>query len=105
MLPSLKLHAGYGTFSSSNDAYKGSSQQIGATYTMGAWDFMGQYAKVDDKSTTNSDRKMVGLGVNYNLSKTARVYVRYDDINWATNKTEVAGSKQSRYALGVSKSF
>ena len=105
VLPNFKLHGGYGTFSSSNDAYKGSSAQIGATYTMGAWDFMGQYAKVDDKSTTDSDRKMVGLGANYNLSKTARIYARYDNIEWATNKAETAGNKQTRYVVGVSKAF
>ena len=105
VLPNLKLHGGYGTFSSTADTYKGSSTQIGATYTMGAWDLMGQYAKVDDKSTTNSDRKMIGLGVNYNLSKTARIYARYDNINWADNKAEVAGSKQNRFGLGVSKFF
>ena len=105
VLPNLKLHGGYGTFSSTADTYKGSSTQIGATYTMGAWDLMGQYAKLDDKSTTNSDRKMIGLGVNYNLSKTARIYARYDNINWADNKAEVAGSKQNRFGLGVSKFF
>ena len=105
VLPNFKLHGGYGTFSSSTNAYKGNSAQIGATYNMGAWDIMGQYAKVDDKSTTDRDRKMVGLGVNYNLSKTARVYARYDNIDWASNKAEAAGSKQNRFALGMSKSF
>jgi len=92
VMPALKLHAGFGTFSSSNDAYKGKSQQFGATYTTGAWDIMGQIAKVDDQSANDADRKLTGLGVNYNLSKTARVYARYDSINYATNK---AASKAS----------
>ena len=105
VMPALKLHAGYGTFSSSNDAYKGKSQQIGATYTTGAWDILGQMAKVDDQSTNDADRKLTGLGVNYNLSKTARVYVRYDSINYASNKAAFEGSEQKRYALGVSKAF
>ena len=104
-LPNLKLHGGLGTFSSSNDLYKGTSAQIGATYSMNAWEFLGQMAKVNDKSAANIDCKMVGLGVNYNLSKTARIYARYDSIDWASNQTESAGSKQSRYAVGVSKSF
>jgi len=105
VLPNLKLHAGYGTFSSSDDLSKGNSTQIGATYTMGAWDILGQVAKVNDKSALNFDRKMTGLGVNYNLSKTARLYARYDNLNWASSQAEYAGSKQTRYALGVSKSF
>jgi len=105
VMPSLKLHAGLGDFSSSNDAYKGKSTQFGATYTTGAWDIAGQMAKVDDQSTNNADRKMTGLGVNYNLSKTARAYVRYDSINYASNKAAFEGSEQKRTAIGVSKSF
>ena len=105
VLPNLKLHGGLGTFSSTDDVYKGNSAQIGATYSMNAWEFLGQMAKVNDKSAANIDRKMVGLGVNYNMSKTARIYARYDSIDWASNQTESAGSKQSRYAVGVSKSF
>jgi predicted porin len=105
VLPSLKLHGGYGTFSSSTDAYKGNSKQIGATYTTGAWDLSGQIAKVDDKSATDIDRKMAGLGVNYNFSKTTRAYFRYDNINYATNQNSIDGSKLKRTAIGVSKSF
>lgn len=114
VMPSLKLHAGFGTFSSSNDVYKGKSQQFGATYTMGQFDIMGQIAKVDDQATTDMDRKVTGLGVNYNLSKTSRVYFRYDSINYASGKaggTQVAdtaalaGSLQKRSAIGISKSF
>ncbi|WP_310614788.1 porin [Limnohabitans sp.] len=105
VMPSLKLHAGFGNFSSSNDAYKGKSTQYGATYTTGAWDIAGQMAKVDDQSTNDADRKMTGLGVNYNLSKTARVYARYDNINYASNKAAFEGSAQKRTAIGVSKSF
>jgi len=105
VLPSLKLHAGFGTFSSSNDASKGKSTQYGATYTTGAWDISGQIAKVDDQSTTDYDRSLKGFGVNYNFSKTARAYLRADRINYATNNTGYAGDFQKRMALGVSKSF
>jgi len=85
VMPSLKLHAGVGKFSSSTSYWQGKSTQYGATYTVGQWDFMAQVAKVDDTSTTtstntnstsNMDRKMTGLGVNYNLSKTTRAYLR-----------------------------
>ena len=105
VMPNLKLNVGVGTFSSSSNAYKGSSQSIGGTYTMGAVDILAQVAQVNDKSTTNVDRKMYGLGANYNLSKTTRLYARYDNINYGDNVAAAAGSKQTRYALGVSKSF
>jgi len=120
VMPALKLHAGYGTFGSDADQFKGSSKQFGATYTTGAWVISAQQAKVTDEGTGNSqsggastavqqyDRKLTGAGVDYNLSKTARVYARYDNINYATNAaafTADAGSTQKRYAIGVSKSF
>jgi predicted porin len=105
VMPALKLHLGIGTFSSKTDTYKGKSTSFGATYTTGAWDILAQVASVDDQSTTDVDRKMTGLGVNYNFSKTARAYVRFDDINFGDNKTAADGSKQTRTAVGVSKSF
>jgi len=105
VLPALKLHAGLGQFSSNDDTYKGKSQQFGATYTYGAWDIMGQMAKVDDQSATNFDRKITGLGANYNLSKTTRVYARYEKVDYATNQTAFAGSEVKRTALGMSKAF
>jgi len=108
VMPTLKVHAGFGTFSSSNDTYKGKSTSIGATFTMGAWELLGQIASVDDTSSATNgdiDRKMTGLGVNYNFSKTARAYIRYDDINFATNAATQAGTQQTRTAVGVSKSF
>jgi len=105
VMPALKLHAGIGTFTSSDDANKGKSTSFGATFTTGAWEVLAQMASVDDTSTTNGDRKMTGLGVNYNFSKTARAYVRYDDINYADSQAAFLGSKQTRTAVGVSKSF
>jgi len=105
VMPALKLHAGFGNFSSSNDASKGKSTQFGATYTMGNIDLMAMMAKVDDTSSTNIDRKMTGLGVNYNLSKTARVYLRTDDINYSSNGASFTGSTLKRTAVGFSKSF
>jgi predicted porin len=78
---------------------------MGATYTMGAFTLMGQTAKFDDTSTTNVDRKMIGLGLDYSLSKTARAYVRYDSLNTGSNVAVVAGSEVTRTAVGISKSF
>jgi len=105
VMPALKLHAGIGTFTSSDDANKGKSTSFGATYTTGAWDILGQMASVDDTASTDGDRKMTGLGVNYNFSKTARAYVRYDSLKYAHNQNFFAGNEVTRTAVGVSKSF
>ncbi len=105
VLPALKLNYGNGSFSSSGNNYKGTSQSFGGTYTMGLYEIMAQMAKVDDTSSTNIDRKLTGLGVNYNFSKTARAYFRYDSINYAATGTAADGSALKRTAIGVSKSF
>ena len=105
VLPGLSLNLGLGNFTSSSGTYKGSSRTLGGTYTKGAVDFLLVVAKVDDTSTTDTDRKMTGMGVNYNLSKTSKVYYRYDQIDYGTNVTALFGSTQKRTAIGVSKSF
>ena len=105
VLPGLNLNVGLGSFSSSNGSYQGTSKTYGGTYTKGAFDFLAIIAKVDDTTSSNHDRNMTGLGVNYNLSKTSRVYYRYDSINYSSAETQIAGSTQKRTAIGVSKSF
>jgi len=101
----LRLNLGIGSFSSSAGAYQGTSKTYGATYSSGVVDYLVVAAKVDDTTSGNYDRGMTGLGVNYNLSKTSRVYFRYDSINFSTSKDQVAGSVQKRTAIGISKSF
>jgi hypothetical protein len=107
VMPTLKLHAGSGNSKASDTALANSSStQFGATYTMGAFDIMAQTAKVDNKNTTAYDRKMTGLGVNYNLSKTTRAYVRYDNLKLNDGAaTAVSGDSIKRTAFGVSTSF
>lgn len=107
VLPSLKLHAGTGSSKASADSIANSTfKQYGVTYTVGQFDILAQMASVDDKNTTAYDRKMTGLGVNYNLSKTARAYVRYDSLKMNDGAaTAVAGDAIKRTAIGVSKSF
>jgi len=105
VLPSLKLNVGLGSFSSSTGTYQGTSKTWGGTYTTGAFDILAIMAKVDDSTASNNDRNMTGLGVNYNLSKTSRLYYRYDSINYSSSKDQIAGSTQKRTAIGVSKSF
>jgi len=105
VMPTLKLHVGSGSSSASSSTIADTtSTQMGVTYTMGQIDILAQTAKVHDRSTTNADRKMTGLGVNYNLSKTTRVYYRMDDLNLST-VTAASGSSIKRSAIGISRSF
>jgi predicted porin len=105
VLPNLKLHGGLTQFGSGDDTYKGKTTQYGVTYTTGAWDVLGQIAKVDDQASTDYDRKVTGFGVNYNWSKTTRTYFRYEKLNYATSQAAYAGSEATRTALGMSKAF
>jgi predicted porin len=106
VLPTLKLHAGFGETKSSTNTFKGKSTQYGVTYNVTPMiDVLAQVAKFDDTSTTNVDRKLTGLGVNYNFTKTTRAYLRYDSINYGSNVATALGSELKRTAIGVSKSF
>jgi predicted porin len=107
VMPTLKLHAGFGESKASTTTIANSkSTQYGVTYTMGNIDLMAQMASVDNKNATAFDRKMTGLGLNYNLSKTTRAYVRYDNLKLNDGAaTAVAGDTIKRTAFGVSRSF
>ena len=72
---------------------------------MGQVDFMLLMSATDDKGTTNFDKKMTGYGVNYNLSKQTRAYVRMDNLNYGSNVAAVVGSSVKRTGFGLSKSF
>jgi len=76
VMPNLKVNFGSGTYSSSTATYQGSSKNYGATYTMGQIDLMLLTSATNDTSTANFDKKMTGYGLNYNLSKQTRAYVR-----------------------------
>jgi predicted porin len=124
VMPVLKLYAGIGNSTNNNQtAVAGAtsstavisgtgtiantnSVQYGATYDLTpSIVLMGQMVKVDDKSTTNTDRKMTGLGADYKLSKLTRIYYRYDSINYASNLAASSGTEQKRTAIGISSSF
>ena len=105
VMPTLKVNFGSGTYSSSTGTYQGSSKNYGATYNMGMMDFMVLMSATNDTSSVNIDKKMTGYGLNYNLSKQTRAYVRMDNLNLGSNATAVAGSSVKRTAFGVSKSF
>ena len=103
-LGSLKLHAGAGGTSSSDSYSSTTGNTYGVSYTMGNIDLMANIASVNDKASSNRDRKMTGLGVNYNFSKTTRAYLRYDSLNFDTAAAS-SGSELKRTAIGVSTSF
>jgi predicted porin len=105
-LPTLKLHAGFGSSKASATTIADStSTQYGVTYNVTpVIDVLAQVAKVDDKNTTAYDRKMTGLGVDYKFSKTVRAYLRYDSLNLNTAAAS-SGSEIKRTAVGFSQSF
>ena len=108
VMPTLKFHAAIGSSKSSNGTIADSTfNQYGVTYTVGQFDIMAQTAKVDDKLTANIDRKMTGLGVNYNLSKRTRVYARYDSLDRDTAHAHdsAKNTELKRTAVGISHSF
>jgi len=111
VMPELKIAAATGGSKASADSIANSKfKQYGVTYTMGQIDIMAQMASVDNKNaataTVTGDRKMTGLGLNYNFSKTARAYVRYDNLKYADGAaTATPGSEVKRTAIGISKSF
>jgi len=118
VMPTLKLHAGVGSSTNTNQTAftaqttgqglvaQTTSSQYGATFDVTpSIVLMAQVATMDDKSTTNTDRKMTGLGADYKLSKLTRLYVRTDNINYASNQTASSGTAQKRTAIGFSSSF
>ena len=107
VLPTVKLHAGFGESKASAATIANSkSQQYGVTWNATpVIDVMLQTAKVDDKNATAYDRKMVGFGVDYKFSKTARAYVRYDNLKLNDGGTVTSGDTIKRTAVGISKSF
>ena len=105
VMPTLKVNFGSGTYSSSTGTYQGSSKNYGATYNMGMMDFMVLMSATNDTSSVNIDKKMTGYGLNYNLSKQTRAYVRMDNLNYGSNVVASSGSTVKRTAFGVSKSF
>jgi predicted porin len=96
---------------------------IGAKHVVGALSFSGSYATRDDKSTTNvgtgtstayanADRKILGLGVDYALSKRTAVWARYQNIDPNTNRSglnptnaNASNDATKTTAIGVRHSF
>jgi len=92
-------------------------QQIGVKYTMGNIDLSANMGKLSSSltgtSANESDRKITGMGVDYNLSKRTAVYGRYESRNLDTQSTvttagavsSTQGSTTKIMALGFRHSF
>ena len=69
-------------------------------------DVMAQRAKNSDGNATTYNRAMMGLGIDYKFSKTARAYLRWDSLKLADGAATVtAGDTIKRSAIGISTSF
>lgn len=106
--PSIKVSAALGSSASSSSSVvaDSTSRQLGLMWKATPMvDVMLQTASLTDNSSTAYNRGMVGFGVNYNFTKTTRVYLRYDNLDYYTNGTSASGTSVVRNALGISKSF
>ena len=75
-------------------AGKSSNSNVALAYATGAYTFMANVGKYDDKSADNFDKKVSALGVKYDLSKRTSLYARtakmtYDNTTAAFDKKEV----------------
>lgn len=75
---------------------------VAVKYTMGNWALMANYVTDNDKTATNSDRNLTGLGVDYSLSKRTAAYARYETFDLSRN---VVGGKNNTTALGLRHTF
>jgi predicted porin len=69
----------------------------------GALSLMANVVKVDDKLTTNQDRSLTGLGLDYALSKRTTAYGRYE--NGDNDKAASGTGNFTRYQIGMRHSF
>lgn len=66
-------------------------------------DLMANYLKDNDKLAANADRKLLGLGMDYKLSKRTAAYLRYEKVDTNTNNS---GTGELRtYGAGLRHAF
>ena len=68
----------------SNSQLDASSYQFGMHYRVGAGRFMASFAHQNDRTASNSDARLVGLGYDYDLSKRTDIYASVSQI-WNQN--------------------
>jgi predicted porin len=80
---------------------------LGAKYTMGATSLMASMGNRNDKTSNNVDKKVLGIGAEYALSKRSALYARFETRDANTNSgadTAAAGATKTT-AVGVRHSF
>jgi predicted porin len=82
-------------------------QMFGAKYTVGATSFMISTGSSNEKSTANVDKKILGYGVNHDLSKRTTLYARLDtrDADTNTAGATAAAGVTKRTAVGIRHTF
>jgi predicted porin len=80
----LRAYAAYFT-EKQGTTHDAKSYMLGAKYTMGAIDLSASMIDNDSKLANNRDRKITGLGVDYNLSKRSALYARFESRDANTN--------------------
>lgn len=94
--------------------FNASGTMFGVKHTMGMIDVSASMGKRNDKSTVdvgtgvaNADKKVMGLGVDYNLSKRSALWARYEsrDANSNVTADTTAAGVTKTTAVGVRHNF
>ena len=131
-LGAATVYAGYTTTKTSDGQTATASEDskswnIAGKYVMGNFDFLANYlVRKSNLSSTNAagaditgytpEQKLIGLGVNYNLSKRTNLYVRYEQItglnakaatgtNGAPDVAAYSDGTQKTTAIGIKHTF
>jgi predicted porin len=81
------------------------STNIAGTYKMGATTLMANYAKLDDKGTTNYDGKITAVGAKYDLSKRTSAYARYIKQTVSNTSVSIHAKEQTTSLFGLMHTF
>jgi len=111
-----KVTAGYQTNKADDASYDRKAFTLGGFYTMGATTLFVQYGENKENAAASTfvglKTKMTGIGADYALSKTTKLYARYEDVKDAAGILTMAslvgndGSRNRvRTALGVRYNF
>lgn len=103
------LYGGYTTSKADTTAAAGNEADSRSWNIAAKWaatgniDLMANYLKDNDKLAANADRKMLGLGMDYKLSKRTAAYVRYEKLD--TNTSNSSLGKLTTYGAGLRHAF
>jgi predicted porin len=81
------------------------STNVAGSYKMGATTLMANYAKLDDKGTTNYDGKITAVGAKYELSKRTSAYARYVKQTVSNTSVSIHAKEQTSNLIGLMHTF